>query len=123
MVSTGVLLTVWLTGAVMAPPVDDCRATGYAPSDAIVTSDIEMRNRVRLGMTRLEVDTILREDIGAAHVASNDPNDLTTELYVVNDRTSRGLFIMIYSTGVFRFTYGAHDRLVAMCSQFFNTGP
>ncbi len=102
---------------------EPCRVTGFEPSETVRISDIEMRAKVRLGMTRLEVDSILRDDIAANHVASRDSRDFDSEIYVISDRGKGGLFAISNSTAIFRFTYGDRDRLTAMCTLFFNTGP
>jgi hypothetical protein len=102
---------------------EPCRITGFEPSETVRASDIEMRAKVRLGMTRLQVDSILRDDIAANHVASRDSRDFDSEIYVISDRGKGGLFAISNSTAIFRFTYGERDRLTAMCSLFFNTGP
>ena len=102
---------------------EPCRVTGFEPSETVRISDIEMRAKVRLGMTRLEVDSILRDDIAANHVASRDSRDFDSEIYVISDRGKGGLFAISNSTAIFRFTYGDRDRLTAICTLFFNTGP
>lgn len=102
---------------------EPCRVTGFEPSDTVRTSDVEMRAKVRLGMTRLEVDSILRDDIAANHVASRESRDFDSEIYVISDRGKGGLFAISNSTAIFHFTYGDRDRLTAMCTLFFNTGP
>lgn len=108
---------------VQALAAEPCRVTGFEPSETVRISDIEMRAKVRLGMTRLEVDSILRDDIAANHVASRDSRDFDSEIYVISDRGKGGLFAISNSTAIFRFTYGERDRLTAICTLFFNTGP
>jgi hypothetical protein len=115
--------TVALLTFVPVMAAEPCRVTGFEPSETVRISDIEMRAKVRLGMTRLEVDSILRDDIAANHVASRDSRDFDSEIYVISDRGKGGLFAISNSTAIFRFTYGDRDRLTAICTLFFNTGP
>jgi hypothetical protein len=114
---------VALLTSVPVMAAEPCRVTGFEPSETVRTSDIEMRAKVHLGMTRLEVDSILRDDIDANHVASRDRRDFDSEIYVISDRGKGGLFALSNSTAIFHFTYGDRDRLTAMCTLFFNTGP